>query len=104
MNAEHEPGTRDLEPGTTRSSADVVIIGGGVVGSSIAYHLREAGCRGRVVVIEREKAESLLTLAAKKVDEERARISDIESGASIRPKWLDGALRAAGVLRDGETL
>jgi glycine/D-amino acid oxidase-like deaminating enzyme len=36
------------------SSADVVIIGGGVVGSSIAYHLREAGCLGRIVVIERD--------------------------------------------------
>jgi 4-hydroxy-4-methyl-2-oxoglutarate aldolase len=57
-----------------------------------------------VVVIERERAESLLTLADKKVQEERARIADIESGRDIRPKWLDGALRAAGLLRDGETL
>ncbi|MEO8597226.1 MAG: FAD-dependent oxidoreductase [Candidatus Solibacter sp.] len=32
---------------------DVIIIGGGIVGSSIAYHLSEAGCRN-VVVIERE--------------------------------------------------
>jgi len=32
---------------------DVVIIGGGIVGSSIAYHLTESGCRD-VVVIERE--------------------------------------------------
>jgi glycine/D-amino acid oxidase-like deaminating enzyme len=36
------------------SSADIVIVGGGVVGSSVAYHLREAGCRGRIVVIERD--------------------------------------------------
>jgi glycine/D-amino acid oxidase-like deaminating enzyme len=36
------------------SSADVVIVGGGVVGSSVAYHLREAGCQGRIVVIERD--------------------------------------------------
>ena len=35
------------------NTADVVIIGGGIVGSSIAYHLTEAGCRD-VVVIERE--------------------------------------------------
>ena len=26
-------------------TADVVIIGGGIVGSSIAYHLIEAGCK-----------------------------------------------------------
>src|SRR5262245_45813795 len=35
------------------STADVVIIGGGIVGSSIAYHLTEAGCRN-VIVLERE--------------------------------------------------
>lgn len=35
-------------------SADVVIIGGGIVGSSIAWHLTEAGCKN-VVVLEREK-------------------------------------------------
>ncbi len=35
------------------SSADVVIIGGGIVGSSIAYHLTQAGCRN-VVILERE--------------------------------------------------
>jgi glycine/D-amino acid oxidase-like deaminating enzyme len=34
-------------------SADVVIIGGGIVGSSVAYHLTQAGCRN-VVVLERE--------------------------------------------------
>ena len=56
-----------------------------------------------VVAVERERAESLLAFADKKLQEERARIADIESGA-IRPKWLDGALRAAGLLRDGETL
>ena len=34
-------------------TADVVIIGGGIVGSSIAYHLTEQGC-GNVIVVERE--------------------------------------------------
>ena len=34
-------------------SADVVIIGGGIVGSSIAWHLTEAGCRN-VLIVERE--------------------------------------------------
>ncbi|MGB9103509.1 MAG: FAD-dependent oxidoreductase [Terriglobales bacterium] len=34
-------------------TADIVIVGGGIVGSSIAYHLTAAGCRN-VLVIERE--------------------------------------------------
>ena len=37
-------------------TADVVIIGGGIVGSSIAYHLTAAGCRN-VLVIERESTQ-----------------------------------------------
>jgi len=37
-------------------TADVVLIGGGIVGSSIAYHLAAAGCR-KVLVIERETAQ-----------------------------------------------
>ncbi|HEY1657929.1 MAG TPA: FAD-dependent oxidoreductase [Candidatus Sulfotelmatobacter sp.] len=36
-------------------TADVVIIGGGIVGSSIAYHLIAEGCRN-VLIIERESA------------------------------------------------
>ena len=35
------------------TSADVVIVGGGIVGSSIAYHLSAAGCRN-VLVLERD--------------------------------------------------
>jgi sarcosine oxidase, subunit beta len=35
------------------NSADVVIIGAGIVGSSIAWHLTEAGCRS-VILLERE--------------------------------------------------
>src|SRR3954469_16466021 len=34
-------------------TADVIIIGGGIVGASIAFHLAEAGCT-QVLVIERE--------------------------------------------------
>src|SRR5258708_17863198 len=37
-------------------TADVVIIGGGIVASSIAYHLTVGGCRN-VLVIERESAQ-----------------------------------------------
>ncbi len=57
-----------------------------------------------VVIIEREKAESMLELAIKKVADEQQRIADILSGKGIRPKWLETSLRAAGVLKDGETL
>src|SRR5204863_2547407 len=37
-------------------TAEVVIIGGGIVGSSIAYHLAAAGCKN-VLVIERESSQ-----------------------------------------------
>lgn len=37
-------------------TAEVVIIGGGIVGSSVAWHLTEAGCKN-VLVIERESAQ-----------------------------------------------
>src|SRR5260370_1004355 len=37
-------------------TADVVVIGGGIVGSSIAYHLNAAGCKD-VLVIERESSQ-----------------------------------------------
>lgn len=57
-----------------------------------------------VVVIEREKAASLLDLAAKKVADERARLDEIAAGKALQPAWLDASLRAAGVLRDGESL
>ena len=57
-----------------------------------------------VVVIEREKAASLLPLAAKKVADERQRIADITGGGAIRPAWLEASLVAAGVLKAGETL
>ena len=36
-------------------TADVVIVGGGIVGASIAYHLTASGCRD-VLIIERESA------------------------------------------------
>ena len=37
-------------------TADVVLIGGGIVGSSIAYHLVAAGCKN-VLVVERENSQ-----------------------------------------------
>lgn len=40
--------------GPMPETADVVIVGGGVVGSSTAYHLKADGFTGRVVVLERD--------------------------------------------------
>ena len=57
-----------------------------------------------ITVVEREKVASLLPLAAKKVADERQRIADITGGGAIRPKWLESALVAAGLLKPGETL
>lgn len=39
--------------GNRMETADVVIVGGGIVGASVAYHLTAAGCRS-VLIIERE--------------------------------------------------
>jgi 4-hydroxy-4-methyl-2-oxoglutarate aldolase len=57
-----------------------------------------------VTVVERAKAASLLPLAAEKVAAETKRIAGIKSREALRPGWLDAALRAAGVLKEGETL
>jgi sarcosine oxidase, subunit beta len=39
-------------------TAEVVIVGGGIVGSSVAYHLAEQGC-AEVVIVEREERQGL---------------------------------------------
>jgi regulator of RNase E activity RraA len=56
-----------------------------------------------VVVVEREKIEGLLPLAAQKMKDEAARITAIKTG-NTAAKWLNAALRTAGVLKEGETL
>jgi RraA family protein len=57
-----------------------------------------------VVVVETAKVPTVLELAKKKLADEAARIDGIRSGKQLRPTWLDGALRKAGVLAEGETL
>src|SRR5882672_4433332 len=37
-------------------TTEVAILGGGIVGSSIAYHLTEAGCKN-ILVVERESSQ-----------------------------------------------
>ncbi len=39
--------------------SEIVIIGGGVVGASVAYHLTESGCRD-VLVVEREAHQGMV--------------------------------------------
>lgn len=57
-----------------------------------------------VTVVEREKAAAMLPLATRKLVDETQRIAAIQSRRALRPAWLDGALRAAGVVGEGQTL
>ena len=57
-----------------------------------------------VVVVERARVATLLPLAAKKVADEQARMADILAQRNLRQAWLEPALRAAGMLKDGESL
>jgi len=57
-----------------------------------------------VVVVEPSKVPAVLDAAKQKLSDETARIDGIRSGKQLRPTWLDGALRKAGVLAEGETL
>lgn len=57
-----------------------------------------------IVVLEREQAAAILPRAASKLAAEISIIETIQQGRALRPAWLEGALRAAGVLREEETL
>ena len=56
-----------------------------------------------VVVLEREHVATLLPLAAKKVADEAKRMGQIRRGDTAA-SWLEGALRTAGALAEGERL
>ncbi len=56
-----------------------------------------------VVVVARQEAAALIDLATKKVADETKRLEAIRAG-KLKPTWLDAALRAAGVLKEGESL
>ena len=57
-----------------------------------------------VTILERAKAPFMLELAARKVADEKARIAALRQGQDLRPAWVTKALRAAGALKDGESL
>jgi 4-hydroxy-4-methyl-2-oxoglutarate aldolase len=80
-------------------------IGHPVTAGGVTVHAGDfvTGDADGVVVVEREKIESLLPLAAKKVADENARIAAIKKGDTAA-KWLQSALRSAGVLKEGESL
>ena len=57
-----------------------------------------------VVAVEPSKVPAVLDAAKQKLADETKRIEGIRNGSQLRPTWLDGALRKAGVLAEGETL
>jgi RraA family protein len=73
-------------------------------GVSVAPGDLVVGDADGVVVIERERAPGLLEAAAKKVADEEKRMADIRAKRNLEPDFLPGALRAAGLLKEGETL
>lgn len=74
-----------------------------VAGASIEPGDLVVGDADGVVVIARQDVERIIALAAKKLDAETRRIAGIKQG-DLRPGWLEGALRAAGMLAEGESL
>ncbi|QZY92767.1 RraA family protein (plasmid) [Pantoea dispersa] len=74
-----------------------------VAGASIEPGDLVVGDADGVVVIAKQDVERIIALAAKKLDAETRRITGIKQG-DLRPGWLEGALRAAGMLAEGESL
>lgn len=89
--------------GPTKSIAGRVNYPVSVAGAAIAPGDLIIGDADGVVVLPREEVSQLLVLAQQKLDTETRRIAAIRAG-DIRAPWLDGALRAAGMLAEGESL
>ncbi|MEJ8652350.1 FAD-binding oxidoreductase [Streptomyces sp. MS1.AVA.3] len=84
---------------TVPPTADVVIVGGGVMGTSIAYHLAEAGVH-HIVVIERGELGS--GSSGKPIGGVRAQFSDplnIELGSRSLRAWQDFGQRPGSDIR-----
>ena len=71
------------------------------IAASAATFLVTAGCAN--LAEPPAKAPAMLALADRKVVDEAARIEAIARGDTAS-RWLPAALRAAGVLKEGETL
>ncbi|QDY43771.1 RraA family protein [Candidatus Pantoea soli] len=89
--------------GPTKSIAGRVNAPISVAGAAVSPGDLIVGDADGVVVLPREEVVQLLELAARKLDTETRRIAAIRAG-DIRAPWLEGALRAAGMLAEGETL
>ena len=89
--------------GPTKSIAGRVNFPISVAGAAIQPGDLIVGDVDGVVVLPREAVPALLELAQKKLDGETKRIAAIRNG-DVRAPWLENALRAAGMLADGETL
>jgi len=89
--------------GPTKSIAGRVNHPVSVAGAAIQPGDLIVGDADGVVVLPREEVDALLVLAQQKLDGENRRLQAIRQG-DIRAPWLEAALRAAGMLENGETL
>src|SRR5437764_12779393 len=90
-----------FEPMTT--SADIIIIGGGVVGSSVAFNLLQDGFKGRVLVIERDPsyqfASSALAMGGVRQQfMSAANIQMVQYSLSVLEQFPDCQFRQRGYL------
>ena len=72
-------------------SANVVVIGGGIVGCSIAYHLTQLGISD-VVLLERKKTDQRHDLACGGLSGSAAGVTEYDLPIEL----FDGAFRRAG--------